>query len=77
VTGGPWRVLILDASPADPKWLLATISLPSDVRPAVMDGPRYTGWAEVAEWVRHQAGGNVSLVPIAATAWRVDEGGPR
>ena len=30
-----WRVLILDRSdPADPKWLLCTVTTPGDVRPA-------------------------------------------
>jgi hypothetical protein len=30
----PWRVLILDKSdPADPKWILATVVRPDDVRP--------------------------------------------
>jgi hypothetical protein len=71
----PWRILILDASAEDSKWLLCSVALPSDVRPAVMAGRRYTGWAETVEWVRHQVGGPVALVPIAATAWRVDEGG--
>jgi hypothetical protein len=34
-TNGPWRVLILDTSdPADPKWILATVARPEDVRPA-------------------------------------------
>ena len=31
---GPWRVLILDPDPADPKWVLATVASPRDVRPA-------------------------------------------
>jgi hypothetical protein len=73
----PWRVLVLDASPGDPKWLLCTVTMPSDIRPAVMEGSRYADWPEVTEWVRSQAGGRVSLVPIGATAWRVDEGNPR
>jgi hypothetical protein len=71
----PWRILILDVSADDPKWLLCSVTIPSDVRPAVMDGRRYTGWAEAVEWVRNQVGGPVALVPIAAMAWRVDEGG--
>jgi hypothetical protein len=32
VTGAPWRVLILDRDPADPKWLLAMIMLPADAQ---------------------------------------------
>ena len=31
---GPWRILILDRDPADPKWILATVAAPDDVRPA-------------------------------------------
>jgi len=31
---GPWHVLILDSDPADPKWILATVAGPGDVRPA-------------------------------------------
>jgi hypothetical protein len=31
---GPWRVFILDRDPADPKWILATVATPGDIRPA-------------------------------------------
>jgi hypothetical protein len=31
---GRWRVLILDRDPADPKWILATIATPDEIRPA-------------------------------------------
>ncbi len=31
---GPWRILVLDRDPADPKWILATVATPGDVRPA-------------------------------------------
>src|ERR1700735_765116 len=34
---GPWRLLVLDRDPVDPRWLFATISIPSDIRPAVTD----------------------------------------
>lgn len=34
---GPWRVLILDRDPADPKWILATIATPDEIRPARAD----------------------------------------
>jgi hypothetical protein len=70
----PWRVLVLDRSDeSDPRWLLATVSLSSDVLPAELDGNRYTGWGEVCEWVRGRLGGQVSLVPVTAIVWRVDE----
>ena len=79
--GGPWRVLILDSSPDDPMWLLATVTLPSDVRPAAVDraSGRYRDWDEVTAWVREQVAGAgpVSLVPVSAVAWRIDEGEPR
>lgn len=73
---GPWRILILDTSADDPKWVLCTVSVPSDVRPAVMEpgGRRYADWEAVTEWVRGQVGRQVSLVPVATMAWRVDEG---
>lgn len=74
--GGPQRILVLDASAQQPRWILCTVSVPSDVRPAVMapGGRRYADWAAVNEWVRDQVGRPVSLVPVAAMAWRVDEG---
>ena len=31
---GPWLILILDRDLADPKWILATVATPGDVRPA-------------------------------------------
>ena len=76
-SNGPWRILILDRSPADPKWLLATVTIPADVRPAVLDAAgRYTGWQAAAEWVAGTAGRQVAPVPVHdALAWRVDEGG--
>lgn len=78
-TTGPWRILVFDPSdPADPRWVLATVTMPSDVRPADVDdaGHRYTNWPGVTRWVRGQVGrSDVSLVPLdRALAWRVDEG---
>jgi hypothetical protein len=74
---GPWRILVLDASGDDPKWLICTVTLPSDVRPAVVNGGRYQDWAAVVMWVREQVGQPVSLAPVSAVAWRIDEGTPR
>lgn len=74
---GPWRVLVLDTSGDDPKWCICTVTIPSDIRPAVMDaanGARYADWPQVCEWVRHQVGHPVSLTPVAAIVWRVGEG---
>jgi hypothetical protein len=72
----PWRILLLDRDPADPKWLLATVTLPTDVRPAVLDPVgRYSRWAEVTAWVHGQLGHAVDLVPVHdGLAWRVDHG---
>ena len=35
-----WRVLVFDRSGDDPKWIIATVSLPSDVRAAEMPAQR-------------------------------------
>ena len=75
--GGVWRVLILDASPDDPMWLICSVTLSSDIRPALMDGRRYRDWDQVVGWVRTQVSADVSLTPIAAAGWRIDEGEPR
>jgi hypothetical protein len=77
---GVWRVLVLDSSPDDPLWLICSVTMPTDVRPAEMDASsprRYRGWEAVTEWVRAQVGPSVSLTPISAAAWRIDENGPR
>jgi hypothetical protein len=43
-----WRLLIFDQSDADnPRWLLASITLSTDVRPARMEGSRFDDWPEV------------------------------
>jgi hypothetical protein len=75
---GPWRVLILDRDPEDPRWLLATVAITADVRPAVLDGVgQYTDWADVTTWVRRSLGRRVSLVPVAGVlAWHAYEGFP-
>lgn len=74
--GGPWRLLILDRDPDDPVWLLATVTISADVRPAMLDrAGRYLDWPAATEWVRRSLGRQVSLVPVHdALAWRVDEG---
>jgi hypothetical protein len=74
----PWRLLFLDRSdPGDPRWLLATVVRPADVRPAVLDEVgRYVDWYEVTQWVRDSLGrSEVSLAPVPIPlVWRVDEG---
>ena len=76
---GPWRLLILDRDPGDPKWLFVTVDLPRHVRPAALgETGRCADWAEVTAWVARMFPGNVSLVPVQDPAvWRIDEGGPR
>lgn len=76
-TRGPWRVLLLDRSPDDPKWAIASITLDSDVRPAELDAAgHYLDWPGTTQWVQAQIGGKVALVPVHdPLGWRVDEGG--
>jgi hypothetical protein len=73
VTAGPWRLLVLDRDPADPKWIVCTVTLDADVRPAVLDAAgRYQDWQQVTDWARSQAGGRVSLEPVQdALCWTV------
>jgi hypothetical protein len=74
---GLWRLLVLDRDPADPKWLLATITLASDVRPALLDTARcYPDLQAAAEWVAASVGRKVQLTPVLnALAWHVRESG--
>jgi hypothetical protein len=78
-SNGPWRILILDRDPQDPKWILATVAIAADVRPALLDAAgRFTGWQAAADWVAGLVGRPVALEPVHdALAWRVDEGGQR
>ena len=74
IPGAPWRVLILDRSGDDPKWIIATVSLSSDVRAAEIEpgGWRYVGWPAVTEWVLGRIGQPARLVPLSATVWLID-----
>lgn len=78
---GPWRLLVLDPDGADPHWVIATVALSSDVRPATLDpAGAYTDWEETTRWVRSVLGRpEVALSPLAGVlAWSVDEtGSPR
>lgn len=73
---GPWRILILDRDVEDPKWIIATVAIPTDVRPAALDSAaRYGDWDQVTEWVRAQTGFQASLIPVAdALAWTIANG---
>lgn len=77
VPGHPPRLLVLDREPGDPRWMLATIALASDIMTAAIDSlGRYVGWEEdVVPWVTAQAGHGVQLEP--ATAGRVWHVTPR
>jgi hypothetical protein len=69
------KLLVLDASQADPRWLLMDID-DADVLPAVLAGrgasTRFTDWPGVLAWVADQAGESVRMCPLAASAWRVE-----
>lgn len=75
--GWPWRVLLLDRDPDDPKWAIASLTVIADVRPARLDSAgHYQDWAATTRWVEAQIGGKVALVPLHnPLAWRIDEGG--
>jgi hypothetical protein len=70
---GPWRILVLDHDPTDPKWILATVATPGDVRPAY---PCDTAVDEVtAAWVATATGlYRPALTRLRhADVWRIDE----
>ena len=71
---GPWRLLILDRDEGDPKWILATVTVPGDVQPADLGpGSAFTALPEAGAWVRGLLGRPVSLTPMTrACVWRVD-----
>jgi hypothetical protein len=68
---GPWRLLVLDRDPTDPKWILATVATPSDVQPAWPGG---TVDEDTAAWVASAAGlYRPALTPlIRPDVWRID-----
>jgi hypothetical protein len=78
-TSGGLRVLILDRDPDDPRRILATVTLSSDVRPALLDAADgYVGLADAVASAESRVGRPVALVPVHdARAWHVDEGGRR
>jgi hypothetical protein len=69
---GPWRLLILDRDPGDPKWILATVATPADVRPA---GPAAVLDEVTAAWAATATGlHRPALTPlIRPDVWRIDE----
>jgi hypothetical protein len=75
-TTGPWRVLVLDRSADDAKWILAVVASPSDVRPAELGpGGVFAALPEIGAWVAAASGlHSAALTPMhCALAWRVDE----
>jgi hypothetical protein len=76
---GPWRLLICDRDPTDPKWLLATIA-PGDVRPVtdikfvIPDVDEVTqAWAASAAGIHRPAFTRL----VHPEVWRIDEGTQR
>jgi hypothetical protein len=76
---GPWRVLLLDRDPADPKWLIATITHAEEVRPAHLDPVgRYSDWNIIPAWLSDLLGYSAELTPVSdPLCWRIDESRPR
>lgn len=71
---GPWRLLILDGSdPGDPKWLIATIAGPYDVRPA--EAAETFPNDVVAAWAGARNGrARIHLIAMPGVlAWRIGE----
>ena len=69
---GPWLVLIHDPSPDDPKFILATITQLSHIRPA---RPEPAVDDVTAAWVASSSGlRNPVLTALpGARCWRIDE----
>jgi hypothetical protein len=73
-SNGPWRLLILDRDPQDPKWILATVTSPGDVQPADL-GDVLAILPAGSAWVRGLLGQpHATLTPMTrAHVWRIDE----
>lgn len=74
-TNGPWRLLILDRDPADPKWIIATVTTPGDVQPALTGhgGVPAALAGEVGQWLRGLLGHPVHLAPLhRPQVWQID-----
>jgi hypothetical protein len=73
---GPWRILVLDRDPADPKWILATVATPADVRPA---WPGVGVDEDTAAWAASGTGlYRPALTPLMRpSVWCIDETPPR
>jgi hypothetical protein len=71
---GPWRVLILDSDPADPKWILATspgLKMCAPPGAATVD-------AVTAAWVALKSSLHKPAFAMPAVrCWRIDQPGKR
>ncbi len=75
---GPWRFLILDQDPADPKWIIVIVTTPGDVQPALIGpgGVPCTLAGEVGQWVSARLGHQVHLTPVTrAQVWSIGQAG--
>ena len=77
---GLWRLLILDRDPTDPKFILATVASPADIRP-VTNINSVTGELDDVTLTWAARRGGLGLLAITrlphAEVWRIDEGGQR
>jgi hypothetical protein len=72
---GPWRLLILNRNPDDPQWLIATVTLAEDTKPAVLGVGGGFGWEGTGNWVRERLGRPVALEGLHdALVWLIREG---
>jgi hypothetical protein len=72
---GLWRILVLDRDPYDRKYVVATVALAADVRPATTASPE-RDLEDVTAWVRtrYGLGPSTALVPLVRPlAWTVYE----
>jgi hypothetical protein len=72
---GPWRLLILDRNPDDPKWIIATVTVPGDTKPALLEVGGSPGWQGSGNWVSERIGQPFELEGLAdALVWLIREG---
>jgi hypothetical protein len=71
----PWRVLILDRDPADRKYIVATVAIAADVRPARPSSP-HGDLDEITAWMRthYGLGPSITLLPLVRPlAWTITQ----
>jgi hypothetical protein len=77
-SNGPWRLPILDRSADDPKFILATVASPVDIRPVTNINSVTLELDDVTiTWAARRGG--LSFLAITRLphpeVWRIDEGG--